>query len=268
MAKETPVSDKAQRRETARLKALELQAEQLKQERRSRMVILASILAGVVLLGALVFFILSKAPSDLEGIAEIPQDVAVPTVADETGAIIFAKEGVDPETTPTLDVYLDFMCGACAQFEASNAAFIEQAIADGDIIYRAHPLSILNSQYSETIGATFVYLAENSPEHALDFAAEAFARQSGSGLTGAQMQEIAIDLGVEKSVAKDAVSGEYQRFIVAASQVTLGDESLQNAEGKFVTPSVFINSVRSEVQWPDPAALPAAVAEAAAQMGN
>ena len=68
MAKETPVSDKAQRREAARLKALEIQAEQLKQERRSRMVILASILAGVILLGALVYFILSKAPSDLEGI--------------------------------------------------------------------------------------------------------------------------------------------------------------------------------------------------------
>ena len=183
MAKETPVSDKAQRRKAARLKALEIQAEQLKQERRSRMVILASILAGVILLGALVYFILSKAPSDLEGITEIPKDVAVPTVSDETGAIIFAKEGVDPKTTPTVDVYLDFMCGACAQFEATNTDYMKQAIADGEIIYRAHPLSILNSQASEIIGSTFVSLAESSPEHAMDFAAEAFARQNQAGLT-------------------------------------------------------------------------------------
>lgn len=271
MAKETPTSDKARRREEARQKALELQQEQLKREQRSRIVVLSAILLGVVLLGGLIYFILSKAPSDLAGITELPEDVAVPTATEDNksvtftkdGAIVFAKPGVDEATTPVLDVYLDFMCNACASFEQVNAADIQAAVDNGDIIYRAHPVTILGFQHSQRIGSTFAALAQSSPDHALAFAAEAFAQQSQAGLTSDQMQQIAIGVGVDKDVAKAATDGKFERFIVGASEITLGNEDLRNENGRFATPSVFINGERSDVNWSQPGLLMEALDQAA-----
>lgn len=267
MTKESPVSDKAQRREEARQKALQLQQEQLKREKRSRLIILSAIVVGAILLGGLIYFILSKAPSDLAGIEKLPSDVTAPAVAEADGAIIFAADGVDEATTPVLDVYLDFMCNHCATFEQVNAEYIGKAVADGDIIYRAHPISILGSQHATKIASTFVALADTATqEQALAFATEGFARQNSAGLTAQQMQDIAVSLGVDEKVAKEAASGKYERFIEAASQITLNNKSLRDEKGDFGTPSVFINGERSDVNWSDPAGLPAAIQTAAEAM--
>lgn len=269
MSKETPVSDKARRREEARQKALQLQQEQLKREKRSRLIVLGAIIAGAIVLGGLIYFILSKAPSDLAGIDKFPDDVAKPSISQEDGAIVFAADGVDEATTPVLDVYLDFMCNHCATFEQVNSPYIGQAVADGDIIYRAHPISILGYQHATNIAATFVALADSATqEQALAFAAEGFARQNAAGLTAKEMEDIAISLGVDEKVAKEAVSGKYTRFIEAASEITLGNEALRDEKGGFGTPSVFINGERSDVNWADPAGVPAAMQEAAKAMAE
>lgn len=268
MANDANISDKAKRREEARLKALKLQQEQLSREKRSRIIILVSILAGVAVLGALVYFILAKAPSDLEGITEFPSDVTVSTSTDKDGGITFKADGVDEATTPVLDVYLDFMCSHCATFEQINNAYIEEAVAAGDIIYRAHPISILGYPQATEIAATFVALTELAPEHALAFAGQAFAGQNAKGFTAAEMQAMAEGLGVDAKIAKQATDGTYKRQVEAASAMTLANESLRDEKGGFGTPAVFINGKRSEVNWTDPAGVPTAMDQAAKELAK
>lgn len=117
MAKDI-TADKNQRREEARQKAMQIQKEQERRERRSRIIILTSVIAGLALVIGLAFVILSKAPQDLDPtMTAIPADVSAPAAASAEGAFaLYKNEAVQelPADVPVLDLYMDFMCSHCA----------------------------------------------------------------------------------------------------------------------------------------------------------
>ncbi|MBI9114530.1 DsbA family protein [Sanguibacter suaedae] len=274
MAPNGPQLSKAERRDAARAQALRLQEEQLRREKRTRAIIIASLVAGIAIVGVIVWAILRSAAPDLQGISEFPDEIEVPAVADEKGGISFGESGEagsdSGDDAVTVDVYLDYMCPNCGGFEQVNGPDLEELRAAGDITLALHPVSILDgtsqgSEFSTRAAQAFAYVAENSPEHALAFNTLMFERQPSegtSGLSDEEIRDIAVEAGVAEDVADGIAEGQYKQFVQALTQIAFGDPTVLSAEGRFGTPTVVIDGERFDGNWSQPGALSAAIGEA------
>ncbi|MEP7765883.1 thioredoxin domain-containing protein [Sanguibacter sp. 25GB23B1] len=274
MVTKDPQLSKAERRDAARAQALKLQQEQLRREKRTRAIIIGSLVAGLAIVGVIVWAILRSGGPDLEGIAEIPAEVEAPAVANSAGGISFGATGEAGSTSGddavTVDVYLDYMCPNCGQFEALNGPELDELRSAGDITMVIHPVSILDgvsmgTEFSTRSAAAFAYVAENDPEHALAFNTALFTNQPAEGtegLTDEQIETIAVDAGVSEEVAAGIVEQPYKNFVAALTQVAYGDPAVTNAEGGFGTPTVVIDGERFNGNWSEPGALSSAIAAA------
>ena len=277
MVTKEPQSSKADRREAARAQALKLQQEQVRREKRTRNVIIASVLVGLLLVVGIGYAIMKSAgPTVPSGITEFPAGVDVPSVSDDAGGISFGESGVAGSTSgedaPVVDVYLDYMCPLCGTFEDVNGAELEELSANGDITLVLHPVSILDAQsqgssYSTRAAQAFAYVAEKAPAQALAFNAALFANQPAEGTTGLsndEIAEIAKSVGVPDDVAAGIADGTYNKFVEALTEIAFNNEKLLNANGNFGTPTILINGERMTSNWSQPGALAAEIAAAQA----
>ena len=271
MSNQSAGGSKADRRDAARERALAIQKEQERREKRSRLIVLISVIAGVVVVALLAFFILNQQKQPVDpNVTSFPADVDVPSTADASGGFtLFKGEAVttQPEGVPVVDLYLDFMCPHCADFEALNSGWLLDKADAGEMAYRVHPIAILGSPHSVTIGAAFASLLETDPELGMKFGAAAFAAQNTGGLNEATMRSMMSEIGVPSADIDKAVSGKYERFIEAASNITLNNESLRDNEGRFGTPALFLNGKRWDVNWTQVDEFKAALADAAPASG-
>lgn len=275
MVTKEPQSSKTERREAARAQALKLQQEQVRREKRTRNVIIASVLAGLLVVVGVGYGIMRSAgPTVSSGITEFPEGLNVPSVSDEAGGISFGTSGeagsTSGEDAVVVDVYLDYMCPICGTFEEINGAELEELSASGDITLVLHPVSILDSQsqgssFSTRSAQAFAYVAENAPEQALAFNAAMFANQPAEGTTGLsndEIAEIAKSVGVPDDVAAGISDGTYNKFVEALTEIAFNNEKLLNEDGRFGTPTILINGERITSNWTTPGALAAEIAAA------
>ena len=272
MVTKEPQSSKADRREAARAQALKLQQEQIRREKRTRNVIIASVLAGLLVVVGVGYLILRSADPEVpSGITEFPEGIAVPSVADDTGGISFGPTGeagtTSGEDAVVVDVYLDYMCPICGTFEQINSADLDELRSNGEITLVTHPVSILDSQsqgtsYSTRAAQAFAYIAENAPEQALAFNEAMFAQQpseGSSGLSNDEIAAIATSVGVPADVAKGIADGTYNKFVEALTQIAFNNEKLLNEDGRFGTPTILVNGERITSNWSQPGALAAEI---------
>lgn len=277
MVTKEPQLSKADRRDAARANALKLQQEQVRRERRTRNVIIASVLAGLLVVVGVGYFIMRSAgPTVSSGITEFPAGLAVPSVSDDAGGISFGESGEAGSTSGDdavrVDVYLDYMCPICGQFEELNGPELDELRANGDITLVLHPVSILDAQsqgssFSTRSAQAFAYVAENAPAQALAFNTEMFVKQPAEGTKGLSNDEIAAiatSVGVPEDVAKGIKDGTYNKFIDALTEIAFNNEKLLNEQGGFGTPTILINDEKVTSNWTQPGALAAEIAAAAA----
>lgn len=275
MVTKEPQPSKADRRDAARAQALKLQQEQIRREKRTRNVIIASVLAGVLVVVGIGYFIMKSAgPSVPSGITEFPAGLAVPSVSDDAGGISFGPTGEAGTTSGdeavVVDVYLDYMCPICGVFEEINGPELDELRANGDITLVLHPVSILDAQsqgssFSTRAAQAFAYVAENAPDKALAFNEAMFAQQPGegtSGLSNDQIAEIATSVGVPEDVAAKIADGTYNKFVDALTEIAFNNEKLLNENGNFGTPTILINGERITSNWTTPGALAEEIAAA------
>src|SRR5699024_8818482 len=100
------------------------------------------------------------------------------------------------EGAPELDLYVDFMCPACGQFEQVNGEDIAKAVSSGEVTAVYHPLGFLNrmsqgTNYSTRSATAFATVATEAPDKAMDFLTELFAKQPEEGSKGLTDEKIA-----------------------------------------------------------------------------
>ncbi len=243
------------------------------QERRTAVM---WIVIGVVLVGlfaALVAYIVRQ--GDVAAVGS--GDQATPAVASENygfpvGNTGVVGEGLD-ESRVRVDVYLDFMCPICGVFEATQGPVLDQLREDGTADVYYHPISILdrasqNTEFSTRSASAAALIAEEAPANFLDFAKEMFLNQpaeSTSGLSDAQMQEIATAVGVPDDVVAKIPDHSYAAWVGSATE----QASIDGMRG---TPTVAINGVIQDPQanpdhlnWSAQGALLQAVQNAASE---
>ncbi|WP_061965401.1 thioredoxin domain-containing protein [Demequina aurantiaca] len=198
-----------------------------------------------------------------------------PSVADLSGGIPVGTTGIVgvdvASDAPRVDIYEDFMCPICLEFERVNGTDIDAMREAGTIQVYYHPISILDrysqgTDYSTRAAAAATVVAELAPEYFLAFNAELYANQpleNSGGLNDDELVSLAIQAGVPAEVAVQIVDGRYAEWVAAATE----QASIDGMNG---TPTVILDGLvvdQREVQYFQPGELRAAFESIRASTG-
>jgi protein-disulfide isomerase len=157
-----------------------------------------------------------------------------------------------PEAPVTIDIYEDFLCPGCAEFEKLYHEQLAQAAADGKARVVYHPVAILD-HYSDpagysTLAAGAAFCAAQAgifPRfHDSLFAAQ--PAEGGPGWTSAQLQQLARDLGAGDGVAGCMQAGSDRR-VAASTEIARRFIGGLRPDGRFSTPSVVVNGTLIDI---------------------
>lgn len=160
---------------------------------------------------------------------------AIPSSVDESNGfgITFNKGLTD---VPKIDIYQDFQCPVCQQFEAVNFKYIDSLVTEKKAVVTYHPLSFLGTESQRAANAAACAADE---DEFLSFQATMYANFPAEKNSGEWSNERIIDIGrtagITSSSFADCVNnGEYAGWVerVAESGRTAGVNS---------TPTVFVN---------------------------
>lgn len=218
--------------------------EQLAKERRRQRTLWTSVIAVVVLViaGAIGYSIYAS---------QRPASYTAPPGAAEGDSGIAVGNG-----KVTMDVYEDFMCPVCNQFEKQSGATIDQLIADGKVRVVYHPVAYLDrmstTQYSTRSSAASGCAAEGGKFH--EYAKALFAQQppeGSAGLSDDELVRIGTSVGLNESTFGPCVrNGKYKPWTAHVTDAA-------SARGVTGTPTVYVAG--KQVPQPTPDAIRAAV---------
>ncbi|MFC7404487.1 DsbA family protein [Georgenia alba] len=249
-------SSKAQRREAARLQAKKLREAQARRERRNRSLLIGGVVVLVLAVAAALFFIIREGTrSVITDVEAIPQQTSVDDGGISLGQDLVA--GSENAGAPVLDVYLDFQCPHCADFEEVNAGDIDELVGAGDVTVRYHPVSILSEgdrqSWSYRAAEAAAVVADGAPEAYNDFQTGLFGLvgQAQAEPGDEEIIQLAREVGVPQDVA-DQISGtRFNPWVDATTRQ-------MSRDGFGGTPTVLIDGEEFE-EWGTPGALAEAI---------
>ncbi|MGL4306890.1 MAG: DsbA family protein [Mycobacteriaceae bacterium] len=141
-----------------------------------------------------------------------------PNPSDDYSVGAFPAQGVN--TAPVvIDIYEDFLCPACASFEARSGPNIRQAVLDGKVVVRYHMLDFLNKRsasgdYSTRAAGALLSIAKaGNSQLFTEFHARLFQpgtqpeEDASSDLSNSDLAKIATELGAIAEVVNAIEKG-------------------------------------------------------------
>ena len=165
---------------------------------------------------------------------------STPSVAVDDGTAFAVGSG-----PVTVDIYEDFMCPICHEFEQQTGPAIAQMVTDKKVTVRYHPVSILDrasngTQYStRSAGAAAAAAVDGKfiEYHNVLFANQ--PEENSDGLDDAKLIELGKSVGLGDSFAKAVTDKTYD------SWVTKVTESF-SSRGYNGTPTIVVNGKKVE----------------------
>ncbi len=141
-----------------------------------------------------------------------------PNIDSETGAITISEGATDVE------VWFDFYCPHCQEFEAANGSTITEMVEKDEIALSMVPVALqgLNAAsgtaFSERSANAAYCVAVDNPDAVYPFITDVFALfPSGQGLTDEELTTMAADAGAD-GAASCIADGTYNKFVLANAQ--------------------------------------------------
>ena len=224
--------------------------EQQKADRRKRILIQVGVIVGVlVLVGAVVGGVIlaessrtpAAAPSadgtiSLLGTDGIPLSIG-------TTAVTLGK----PEAPVLIDLYEDYSCPHCADYEAGVGPTLLSLVASGDAIVNYHPIRIVTA-YGTAAGSAAACVAANDPQRWPDFHSALFANhsQASDGWAAKDFADFARSKGVTGEVTLACIaSSSYADWIASNTDAA-------RAAGVNSTPTLAIDGqIQQNLLGPD-----------------
>jgi protein-disulfide isomerase len=186
---------------------------------------------------------------------------------DDTGTAATPPTAVDDGTAfasgdgpVTIDIYEDFLCPVCREFESQAGTSIDRLVAQDRVTVRYHPIAILDrasngTEYSTRSAAASAAAAESGKF--AEFHKALFANQpaeGSDGLTDARLIELGRSAGITDQKFADAVNdGTYRGWVAKVTETA-------SSRGVTGTPTVLVNGTKMDN--PTAAALEQAVTAA------
>ena len=226
-----------------------LREQQEAQARRKRIVFGVTIGAAVLLIGGLLGF----------GIwtnREVDYDVNEP--AAETTDTHAVQIGDGPTE---IDLYIDYMCPACKQFEETYAADLQRWVDEGSVTINYHPVAILNrmsqgTEYSTRAGAAAVCAADTGEQEFLDYTLALYAAQPAENTRGLDDDEL-VRIGTEEAGLdakwETCVDDEtYRGWVEEGTSAASGEQGVSGTptamvDGRLVDAATFADSVEAAI---------------------
>lgn len=231
-------------RQARAARAEQMRREREQADRKQRNLITVAIVAIVVVLIAGAGFGI-KALSDSNA---KQADVVVPQGLSEGdhGGFEFPAATAAADGAPVVEVYEDFLCPHCAEFESSTGGMLKQQADAGQIVLRFMPMTIMDGQASEGPAHDVMNAAVCAAEeqdldafwtmHSALFAERFY--EGGGNPSATELVDVADEAGVT-GVESCIRSGEYVPWL---------DEAREAASERGVsgTPSVFVGGEKVE----------------------
>lgn len=178
--------------------------------------IVAVVVIAVVIIGGVLIANNNKQAKTNDSIATAKPGVSYP-VKPRNGVITAGKNNAKAE----LDVYEDYICSGCGQFNQNFGSDIDKALQSGDMKVNYHMLPFLDQMsnppgYSTRSAAAAYAAAVNNPKKWIAYEHSLFESQpqeNSSAYTNDQLISLGKRLGVGGSFAKDVKSGKYKDTI-------------------------------------------------------
>lgn len=141
-----------------------------------------------------------------------------------------------------VDVYQDFMCPYCGQFEQVNGPVLARLVDQGMVRLEIHPISFLDqlsegTEYSTRSANAFVTAAQADPGTVLDFNSALFANQPAEGspgLTDEQLADVALSAGIDPTVVDTFTEMAYEDWVEDGTEQAFAD-------GVTGTPTILVD---------------------------
>lgn len=256
---------KRERQELARIEARERRESERLRRRRNRLLGQGGAALGVLAVVALVAWnvwsqqeVASTGPANMrsDGIVLAGADSAVSAV---TTAPIEAGEQPVPTDeaatraggVATIDLYVDYLCPYCGQFETANAPTLRSWLEQGAITLEIHPVAILDSssagsEYSSRAANVAACVADEDPDRFLAVHEALFAKQPAEGTTGLsddELRALVTGAGVtDDDVLACITAGEFRPWVAAATKRATSEPLANSSVAELTsTPTVLVN---------------------------
>jgi protein-disulfide isomerase len=255
---------KNQKRQEAREKARQLREKQSKKSKRSKVLVqstLAVVVVGVIAL--VTVFIISSLRPPGPGPANMQSDgikIGQGLIAERTPALLPDETPIpsseNPDRIPALNIFVDYSCPACGQFEAAYGELLRTWAEAGTATVEYHLLSFRDAQ---TAGTRYATRSANSAACVAEFSPDSFFNYNDLllrnqpqppakyELTNAEMGELAALAGASNVEQIEAcIAGEtFAKWVsqATARAMSTGPVPVRNSEVPLVggTPTVFVN---------------------------
>jgi protein-disulfide isomerase len=255
-----PKLTRDQQREAARAKARELREKHQATEKRNKVIIQVSVVAGILAIIGVIVLALSTSPSTQGGLT--PSKVATYNTGGikiGTGLKAFSSTSTPtPSATPgaaavpNIRIYIDYQCPFCQGFEAANGPQIADWVSKGTATVEVHPISFLDpnstNHYSSRAANAAYCVAENSPDTFFAYNQFLFANQPAEGSAGpdnATLYKDAVDQGATNlATVKKCIDGDsYGKWIGDnTTSLIAGGKSIPGTKFKLTgTPFIIVN---------------------------
>ena len=187
--------------------------------------------------------------------------LVTPSVAVDSGTAFAVGTG-----PVVIDLYEDFMCPICHEFETASGATIKQLVAQNKVTVRYHPVAILDASsngtdYSTRAAGAAAAAAEGGKflaYHDILYANQ--PREGSDGLTDAKLIQLGASVGLTGSSFADAVNNKTydawagkvtetfaQRGYTGTPTVVIAGKQVTSANGAFPGPSDLTAAVAKAV---------------------
>lgn len=231
----TKTNSRQQARERARLEA----AKQQRRRRINQGIVVAVV--AVVAIGIVLTAVLVGTAGRTERVPTANTEVTVGGAAVPFSVDGSAVQVGREDAKVTLDLWVDYSCSHCQEFEATSNDVLAQRVAAGTLQVRYHNIQIVTA-YGAQAGSAAACVANSAPEQWWGFNAALYANHSSEtdGWRGPQLADFAQQQGITNEEAVNCIRDQrYTSWI--SDNTAAADEAGVNG-----TPTLFFNGQQSE----------------------
>jgi len=239
----------ASKKSAARAKAAAMREEQLRKQRRTERLVRGGVAAAVVLAIVIVFIVVQANRS------QVDEGAARPAGISEAGGG-FAY-GAESGSAPTLDIWGDFQCPFCKQFEEQSGETINQLADEGMVRVVFHPVSFIGAESKTAANAFGCAIDEDKGE---EFIPAAYAEQRAEN-SGVFTEDKLIAIGDSVGASGDA----FDSCVQDNSYAEWVDDVAARANDTGITQTPTVKLDGETLSDLSPAGIEKAIDDAAAQ---